>query len=76
MDANHCAGAVMILFDGYFGRTLYTGDFRFNKDIFFKYKFLYPPQYGDPFNGGGSIPIEVLHLDNTFLSEKFNFPPQ
>ncbi len=28
IDANHCPGAVMLLFDGYFGRILYTGDFR------------------------------------------------
>jgi DNA cross-link repair 1B protein len=28
LDANHCPGSAMFIFEGYFGRILYTGDFR------------------------------------------------
>ena len=28
IDANHCPGSAMFYFEGYFGRILYTGDFR------------------------------------------------
>jgi len=30
-DANHCIGSVMILFNGYMGTILYTGDFRYSQ---------------------------------------------
>ena len=43
-DANHCAGAVMVLLEGYFGRYLYSGDFRFDKEKFKSYTYLYPPE--------------------------------
>ena len=47
-DANHCAGAVLVLLEGYFGRFLYSGDFRFNEKKFRSYSYLYPPQLTNP----------------------------
>ena len=42
-DANHCAGAVLVLLEGYMGRVLYSGDMRFDQAIFRNYELLYPP---------------------------------
>lgn len=58
-DANHCPGSVMLLFSGYFGDILYTGDFRYQPNMF------------DSFN---LPPIDVLYLDNTYCSPKCIFP--
>jgi len=32
-SSDHCPGAVMFCFDGYFGRYLHTGDFRFTPKL-------------------------------------------
>ncbi|KAL2103344.1 hypothetical protein ACEWY4_000212 [Coilia grayii] len=53
MDANHCPGAVMFLFEGYFGNILYTGDFR------------YTPSMLRESCLRTHITIDVLYLDNT-----------
>ncbi len=41
-DANHCIGGVIVLIEGYMGRVLYTGDMRFDREIYKKYSYLYP----------------------------------
>ncbi|XP_056130723.1 5' exonuclease Apollo [Lampris incognitus] len=53
MDAKHCPGAVMFLFQGYFGCILYTGDFRYT-----------PSMLREPCLRTNTT-IDVLYLDNT-----------
>ncbi|KAJ8017194.1 hypothetical protein DPEC_G00015260 [Dallia pectoralis] len=53
MDANHCPGAVMFLFQGYFGTILYTGDFRYTASM------LREPCLRT------NTTVDVLYLDNT-----------
>lgn len=53
IDANHCPGAVMFLFEGYFGSILYTGDFRYT-----------PSMLREPCLRTYAT-IDVLYLDNT-----------
>ena len=61
IDANHCPGSVMFVFEGYFGRILYTGDFRFCE------RFLtHSATKGKKF--------DVLYLDNTYCDPKCAFP--
>ena len=62
IDANHCPGAVMFLFQGYFGNVLYTGDFRYTPDMFVE-----TPLSSLP-------PIDTLYLDNTYCTPTSNFP--
>jgi DNA cross-link repair 1B protein len=59
IEANHCPGAVMILFKGNKGIVLHTGDFRYNENMV------------KTFDG---IKLDVLYLDNTFTSAVDDFP--
>ncbi|XP_035677095.1 5' exonuclease Apollo-like [Branchiostoma floridae] len=61
-DANHCPGAVMFLFQGYFGSIFYTGDFRYSSEMF-GHDVLAKRQS-----------IDVLYLDNTYCSPECEFP--
>ena len=64
IDARHCPGSVMFLFDGYFGRILYTGYFRYEEGMLDK--------------GSSSVlksnAVDVLYIDNTFCSPKCVLP--
>lgn len=64
IDANHCPGSVMFFFEGYFGRILYTGDFRYTENMVTT----------SPFCDIISKPIDALYLDNTYCSPKCVFP--
>lgn len=58
------------------GTVLYTGDMRFDRNIFDNYNYLYPPQKRNAAFDGCSKTVDLLYLDNTFLKKKFNFPPK
>ncbi|XP_062579193.1 LOW QUALITY PROTEIN: 5' exonuclease Apollo-like, partial [Saccostrea cucullata] len=63
IDAHHCPGSVMLLFEEYFGKVLkYTGDFRFDSNM-----------KNDPLmeNLSGT---DVVYLDNTYISPRCMFP--
>lgn len=64
LDANHCPGAVLFLFqlpDG--RRILHTGDFRAHADI-----------WQHPLLAGR--PLHVVHLDTTYCKDLYSFPSQ
>lgn len=62
IDAHHCPGSVMFLFEGYFGKILYTGDFRFDSEM-----------KDDPLMRN-ILHADTLYLDNTYNSPKCVFP--
>ncbi|XP_069094816.1 5' exonuclease Apollo-like [Pleurodeles waltl] len=62
IDANHCPGSVMFLFEGYFGTILYTGDFRYSPDMVEQ-----PPL-------NNKKKIDVLYLDNTNCNPNLKLP--
>ncbi|XP_061158043.1 5' exonuclease Apollo [Syngnathus typhle] len=62
IDANHCPGAVMFLFEGYFGTILYTGDFR------------YSPSMLRELCLATKATIDVLYLDNTNCDPNRSIP--
>lgn len=70
MDANHIIGSSMILFMGYFGNILYSGDLRYHDKLLKDNYFLFNP------NGSLNYPIDELILDNTYCDPIFAFPSQ
>lgn len=60
IDANHCPGSVMFLFQGYFGTILYTADFRYT-----------PSMLREPCL---CTSIDVLYLDNTNCDPNRHLP--
>ncbi|XP_022783826.1 5' exonuclease Apollo-like [Stylophora pistillata] len=61
IDANHCPGSVMFIFEGYFGKILYTGDFRHCERIATHSAFK-------------RRVFDVLYLDNTYCDPNCIFP--
>ena len=68
IDANHCPGAVLLLFQLSDGRTvLHTGDFRYDSLSMRRH----PAIAALPPNG-----LHALYLDTTYLDPKYRFPTQ
>ncbi|XP_054819313.1 uncharacterized protein LOC129318516 [Prosopis cineraria] len=64
LDANHCPGSVIILFQPPSGKAvLHTGDFRFSQEI-----------ASSPFLQ--MCPIHTLILDTTYCNPQYDFPKQ
>ncbi|CAK9872118.1 unnamed protein product [Sphagnum jensenii] len=68
-DANHCPGAVMLLFEGIFGSVLHTGDCRLTRDCLNQL----PAKYVmNAAHKGGTI--DCIYLDCTFGKEMMAMP--
>ncbi|KAI3875308.1 hypothetical protein MKX03_000735 [Papaver bracteatum] len=64
LDANHCPGSVIILFEPSNGKTvLHTGDFRFCEEMM-------------NISVLQSCPISTLILDTTYCNPEYDFPKQ
>ena len=71
----------MILFRGYMGTILFTGDFRYNFSMITENHILFPPKIRlnaikeeEVENMGGiSIQVDEMIFDNTYCNKHFKF---
>lgn len=69
-DANHCPGAIMLLFEGDFGNVLHTGDCRLSTDCLSKL----PRKFTVRRTNTCRDCLDCLYLDCTFGRESFKMP--
>ena len=69
LDAGHCPGALMFLFEAEGHRALHTGDCRASPDVVAA---AVAAVCGPPARGG----LDILYLDTTYASPRWDFPPQ
>ena len=69
LDANHCPGAIMFLFEVGNRRILHVGDFRWSNELHMRV-----PQLRSL--GCGSPRLDELFLDTTYCAEKYTLPTQ
>ncbi|XP_071817257.1 uncharacterized protein [Apostichopus japonicus] len=67
LPAGHCPGSVMFLLEGYAGKVLYTGDFRFKIGDAASMDALH--------DGEGVKALKSLYIDTTFFDPKIMFIP-
>ena len=69
MEANHCPGAVMFLFEVGKRRILHVGDFRWDRDLMMKYA---------PLRALSTMQVRLddLFLDTTYCDERYMLPTQ
>lgn len=80
-DAKHIPGSAMLLFRGYMGTILFTGDFRYNFDMVRENPVLFPPEKRGALAKkdtvehmtGISIPVDEMIFDNTYCNSHFKF---
>ena len=73
-DANHIPGSVMMLFQGYMGTILHTGDMRFKDSMLYENTILYPIEKRNKSHHKCSIHIDELIFDNTYINPVHRFP--
>ena len=74
VDANHCPGAVMMLFEVGGRSILHVGDFRWNSDVMLKP--LESPLRSFCGAMGGTGRLDELFLDTTYCNPKYALPSQ
>lgn len=63
IKSKHCVGSLMFLFEGFFGKVLYTGSFVY-----------FPALYQSIRNERGRKTIDTVYFDNTFAEVDICFP--
>ena len=69
LNAGHCPGALMFLFEAEDHRALHTGDCRASPDVVAA---AVAAVRGPPACGG----LDILYMDTTYASPRWDFPPQ
>lgn len=70
LDANHCPGSMLFLFENGRQRVLHCGDFRASPEHL-KHPLLMPGK-----NGVKGQRLDTVYLDTTYLNPKYAFPSQ
>ncbi|KAL7534648.1 hypothetical protein ACHAXR_006011 [Thalassiosira sp. AJA248-18] len=70
LDANHCPGAIMFLFEVGNKKILHVGDFRWNRELMMQI-----PQLS-AFGNSSSPRLDEIFFDTTYCNKKYSLPTQ